>query len=72
MCNMVFLITCIALIFLILTSFVDLIDYLDFLFSNLSVNVHYQFPSFFFYLFIWLCWVLVVAGRLLSCGSPAP
>ena len=24
------------------------------------------------YLFIWLHWVLVVSGRLLSCGSPAP
>ena len=22
--------------------------------------------------FIWLCWVLVVAGGLLSCGLPAP
>ena len=24
------------------------------------------------YLFIWLCWVSVAAGRLLSCGSRAP
>ena len=24
------------------------------------------------YLFIWLCGVLVAAGSLLSCGSPAP
>ena len=30
--------------------------------------------SFFlkFYLFIWLRWVLVAAGGLLSCGSQAP
>ena len=30
------------------------------------------FLKIFIYLFIWLCWVLVAAGRLLSCGSPTP
>ena len=25
-----------------------------------------------FHLFIWLCWVLVAAGELLSCSSQAP
>ena len=28
-----------------------------------------SFFFFFIYLFIWLCWVLVVTGGLLSCGS---
>ena len=43
--------------------------YIVFLFSFISVV---SFQKIFIYLFMWSFQVLVVAGGLLSCGSPAP